>query len=200
LVSDSWLSHPHEPRSLLLDSNPNATTSKGRTALSLAEESGFVECIEALAPVTKQNGNFRTFDRNNGRGKVFLRAAAGGYSAEISKYLSKDTRRSDDHSAPFGCSVDAYGRDALMLAAEAGNATCVEILIPISDPTARDKYRNTALIIAAYAGNASCVERLLSVSHLDAKNQGGDNALMVAAANGQANVLSMFYLKADRTS
>lgn len=72
----------------------------------------------------------------------------------------------------------------LILAAAAGSAAMVELLLPLSDPRFSDSTGNTALTHAAWHGHAECVELLIPASDLNARAGDGLSALSCAAFVG----------------
>ncbi len=90
-----------------------------------------------------------------------------------------------------------FGATVLMCAASYGNAGCVEMLLPKSDPLAKDNRDRTALMFAAEGGHAACVELLLPVSDPLARDCEGNTALMLAGANGHAKCLEFLLPVSD---
>lgn len=72
----------------------------------------------------------------------------------------------------------------LMQAVICDRADLVELLIPLSDPNARDAEGATALIVAAETGNEAAVQALLPVSDPRLRDRRGDTALSVALTQG----------------
>ena len=88
------------------------------------------------------------------------------------------------------CSL-AQASKALCEAAENGHAECVKILIPFSDPKARD---SEALVSAARKGHAECILLLIPVS--DPRDE-DSQALCGAAENGHAECVKILIPLSD---
>jgi ankyrin repeat protein len=116
---------------------------------------------------------------------------------------------------------DRWGRAALMIAAEGGDAGCVAALLeagadpkatdksgatalmlctsaaatrrllPVSDPLAATHDGFDALMMAAMGGRVDCLKELLPFSNPLAQNEAGRNALMWAAYHGQAACVAL---------
>jgi hypothetical protein len=101
----------------------------------------------------------------NDEGKTALMAAA---SAEpgLSHFIPLLLPISD----PFQTRQPG-GDSALAMAAAGGDASCVRLLIPVSDARALNERTHTALMLAAQSGHADCVRLLLPVSDPAAKDK-----------------------------
>lgn len=84
-------------------------------------------------------------------------------------------------------------RTPLMWAAAKGHLDCVRVLLPHSDPEARDSRGQTALMHAALRGHSEIVQELVAVSDPDARAQGrsGMTALMFAVSEGRSSCVDI---------
>lgn len=189
-------------RLLLPMSDPNATANfPAQTAMDLARSAADGrgrECCAVLRPATRDFARYP--QRNNVQGNIFRNAARKGDSPTILAMLgAEEARRKvlDDPRTrcqpgmPLSHQVDQGYRDALMIAAGAGRAGSVEMLIKTSDPFARDERGMSALMHASKWGRVECVRLLLGVSSPDARDCDGSTALMLAARHGSAEVLRL---------
>ena len=78
-----------------------------------------------------------------------------------------------------------------MLAAYGGHNSCLELLLPASDPLAQDKYGWTALMHTAHYGRESCAQLLLPVSDILAKNAWEQTASEIATVSGHASLATL---------
>ena len=99
----------------------------------------------------------------------------------VSKGLAKLAGESDANAR------DAWGRDALMLAAEAGHIHCVRALLKHCDPKAVDAKGETALMMASRHSRRDCALELLNVSDVLRKNNAGMTAWGVALVSGMVD-------------
>ena len=76
-----------------------------------------------------------------------------------------------------------------MWAARNGTTACVDILLPVSDPLARDNDGWTALMYAADGGYEACLQLLLPVSDISTKNNQENTASEVAPQNGHPSLV-----------
>ena len=108
-------------------------------------------------------------------------AAASGNEAKIKALLCDSN-----------CDVLSKGKKdgltALMLAAGGGYEACVNLLLPVSDPLAKDKGDWTALMYAASWGQDSCVRLLLPVSDALAKSDKEQTASEIATESGYSQL------------
>lgn len=74
---------------------------------------------------------------------------------------------------------------------------CLEALLPVSDPEARDKNGNTALMLAAARGNLESMALLMPHGDLEAVNHQGTTALHCAVIAGSANRIAAARMLAD---
>jgi hypothetical protein len=77
----------------------------------------------------------------------------------------------------------AKGQTALSFAAAHGSSRVVQILLPLSDPNARDSLGRTALINAAARGDEACARMILAASDdktVRARSKEGQSALTAA--------------------
>jgi ankyrin repeat protein len=88
--------------------------------------------------------------------------------------------------------LDSQGRDAFLLAAAAGRADLLALLLPVSDPKAKKQpFGESALSLAALAGAADCVALLVPLSDTRSANIVGATALMHAASGGHADCVEL---------
>ena len=93
---------------------------------------------------------------------------------------------------PFSAPKD--NNSALGLAAGNGHAECVRLLIPVSDPKA---YGSHPLHAAAFDGHAECVKLLIPVSEPKARDS---EALVSAARNNRAECIKLLIPVSDPKS
>ncbi len=82
--------------------------------------------------------------------------------------------------------VDHTGKNALMVAAKAGDATAVSRLLALgASPTTKNANGGTALMFAAISGDVPTIELFLDKKvDVDLRGSNGWGALMIAAAKG----------------
>ena len=84
-------------------------------------------------------------------------------------------------------SRDSYGMTPLMWAAWVGSSECVEILLPISDPNAKEAVKGlTPLMWAARFGHERCVDLLLKKGNPKDVDSDGRTASIWAIEGGFA--------------
>jgi hypothetical protein len=110
--------------------------------------------------------------------KALIAAAANGLSLEDLKLLIDtgiDINQQDDD-----------GSTAVYVAAQCGNAHCIESLVELgASVNIRDDDERTALFAAAKIGDLKCVKLLVKLgAHVDVEDKQKSTALMVAAAAG----------------
>jgi ankyrin repeat protein len=94
--------------------------------------------------------------------------------------------------------LDSQGRDAFLLAAAAGRADLLALLLPVSDPKAKQRpFGESALALAAQAGNAECVAFLIPLVGGETTNIAGATALMHAASGGHADCVQLLLPVSD---
>ncbi|ABO55129.1 ankyrin repeat domain-containing protein [Burkholderia vietnamiensis] len=86
---------------------------------------------------------------------------------------------------------------ALQAAAEAGQARCVEALLPHSNPNSATNSGETALMLAAQQGHLDCVLALLPVSDPNARCREERTALMKAVFVGNAPCVEALLPRSD---
>lgn len=84
----------------------------------------------------------------------------------------------------LGSLVDATGSSMFFSAARMGNAECLALFLPFSDPLFQSSDGSTALMHAAMASNIECMALLLPLSDANARTHHGWTALMRCIANG----------------
>jgi hypothetical protein len=165
-------------RLLLPCSDPKARGPEGMTALMCAARAGSVSCARLLLPVSDE---LATDDD----GKNALAWAVGNSQIECVRLLA---------SRSAAAQPDAAGRDALIVAAglarEKARKALVEILLPVSNPSARDCFQWTALMHACVMDDRRCVELLAPRSDLGAKSQAGTTARGLAIDSGSNESLA----------
>lgn len=121
-------------------------------------------------------------------GNELLRAAEEGDCAEVRRILQRTgAREADKTITPWH-----GGSTALMAAARKGRLECVELLLPTSDATARDRAQRTALMEAAHYGEAQCLAAILPHSDPGARcGLFGRDALMYSAISGSAACVAL---------
>lgn len=186
-AAELGLTHPLK---ILLDYgvDPNLVTrDKKNTALHLAAEGGFSECISLLL---SKGANA---DAINYKGQTALHLAARAQSVECVEMLLNtgacdsnavdNDMRSPLHSA-VGKSLLAYDITEILLMWKA-------------EVNQKDKYGYTPLHIAALNEQSRCVETLLyHGADVSAKTKGGISALSIIVRKTPAS-LSMLYQKLD---
>jgi len=93
--------------------------------------------------------------------------------------------------------ADDCGRDALMRATNAGSASCVKILLPLSNPLRADNWGGTALAHAAASGSVECVALLLPVSDSRHADQAGHTALHIAVVGDKPEIIGLLAPASD---
>lgn len=170
----------------LANTRPN---NKDQLAIFAAVESGHIECVKILAPISN-------LSRRAPRGISALHVALARGHAETAILLasnmealalSEEEISGEDANlvmaaaeggnprcveaalawAPEGAAAVGDGRTALMWAAASNSPECVELLLPLSNPRHEDYDFNTALHMAAQWGPA-CVKMLAPLSDLEA--------------------------------
>jgi ankyrin repeat protein len=92
----------------------------------------------------------------------------------------------------------ARGATPLIEAAIAGSVSCVRLLLPFSDLSARDNFGRTALVASARCHKAECVRLLLDAgSDPLAVDRDGWSALMWAADDGLVEVFKLLLPLSD---
>lgn len=187
VAAELGLTHPLK---ILLDFgvDPNLVTrDKKNTALHLAAEGGFSECISLLLC---KGANA---DARNYKGQTALHLAARAQSVECVEMLL-DTAACDSNAvdndmrsplhAAVGKSLLAYEVTELLLTWKA-------------EVNQKDKYGYTPLHIAALNEQSRCVETLLyHGANVSAKTKGGISALSIIIRKTPAS-LAMLYQKLD---
>ena len=112
-------------------------------------------------------------------------AAESGDEAEVEALLL------NPKCDPLSKDDNKDGMTAVMIAASNGHEACLQLLLPVSDPLAKDHWGGTALMHAASDGHASCVNILLPLSDISAKNNEEDTASEIASSKGHSQ-LAMF--------
>ena len=123
----------------------------------------------------------------------------------VTKQLNRAVREGDAsrvslllrQSSCDALSQDKHSMTALMWAANHGHASCVEILLPFSDPLAQDKDGWTALMWAAFHGQESCIALLIPVSDALAQSHRKMTALMLAARRGKMSCIHLLLSVSD---
>lgn len=162
---------------------------KDQLAIFAAVESGHLDCVEILAPLSN-------LSRRAPRGMSALHVALSRGHAETAILLSRNMEAlalseeeisGEDANlvmaaaeggnarcveaalawAPEGAAAAGDGRTALMWAAASDSPECVELLLPLSCPCHEDYDFNTALHLAAQWG-PSCVKLLAPLSNIEA--------------------------------
>jgi ankyrin repeat protein len=120
---------------------------------------------------------------------ALMHAAVGGSAPCVQALLGKSDASARDR-------VDR--RDALMLAAQHGHLAATRLLIPISDPLAKDAFGSSALMLAASMGHGTCAELLAPVSDVSATDDWQETAAMSARALGCLTIAAMLDSYAER--
>lgn len=119
---------------------------------------------------------------------TFARCAAAGDFSGLASLLAQGAPSENEHSLiPRLAELST----ALHLAAKNGHAQCVELLIPVSQPSAD---LSAALGEAAENGHADCLKLLIPVSEPRAL---GSRALCLAALNGHAECVKILIPVSD---
>jgi len=88
------------------------------------------------------------------------------------------------HPNHAGYGLDAPRATALHIAARSGRPELVEMVLPLTDPSAQDINGETALHAAANQGSAQCARLLATACGVNAKDNNGSTALVVALSEG----------------
>jgi ankyrin repeat protein len=151
-------------RRLLAVCDARAADTQGVSPLMIAVEEGRIEAARMLLPLSDP-----AWTDKGGRTALMLAANSSAAGAdecvEILAGLGGAKRRRKD------------GVDALMMAANHGNARRLRALLPVSDASTRSEIGWTALMLAAWSGDPERVALLLPVSDLSALNDRMENAL-----------------------
>lgn len=173
--------------------DPAAEATPAARLILAAEQGELAEVERALAegaPVDAPDDR----DEQLGRTALML-AAARGHLPCVDELLGAgaDVNRSDDHGeenpvkpGAFWMRDDSRGRNALMLAAEAGHTEAVQRLLGAGAETGHaDRTKENALVLAASGGHVECVRALLDAG-ADPNQRGADrrNALRASLENG----------------
>lgn len=140
--------------------NPKAKTHSGNTALifaagSAAAPADLVEVIKVLLPVSEP------LVKNGAGYSAYLSAARSG-NLELLKLL---------YSPEAHQQKDLLQRNALMIAVTHNNRSCVEWLIPYSDPEKTDHYGFTASMLAEHDERFELVGLLKEWEHAAAEKK-----------------------------
>lgn len=160
-----------------------STDAEGWTTLMLATASRKIECVKLLLPLVDAA-------RKSRNGTTALAIAVGAGWAEGAKLLLaaiESGPRGTRQRRLASTQRDDSGRTLLISAAKAGNAECVRLLLPTSEPNAMDSDGRTALMWAAKdadAGAVECLKALLPASDVGKKDRRGRTALHLAASGG----------------
>ena len=110
--------------------------------------------------------------------RLLAASSASGSRDDVAQWISA------------GANPKAFGSAAIELAARAGHARIVELLIPLSNPL---EFASPALFSAAKGGHAECVRLLLPAS----TTFGGSQALCIAARHGYADCVALLIPHSD---
>eukprot|EP01043_Picozoa_sp_COSAG02_P036593 COSAG02_NODE_2690_length_8228_cov_10.450732_6_plen_610_part_00 len=119
------------------------------------------------------------------------RAAAAGDTPKLARLLRAFTKRATMLQIE---STDASGDSALMLAAQAGHALCVDMLVTAGANInfARGADGKSPLIVAAVAGHLECTRMLLARgADTEARSNLGNTAALLASFEGHTQILSL---------
>jgi len=153
-------------RRLLPSANPLAADPQGTTALMMVgmpkdSESGALECLALLLPVSDP-------DAVDSLGRTALMRAVESGMLETARALASSSDL--ERKSPGGFT-------ALMAAATAPGEMSTMLLALGADPAARSDFGMTAFMLASYRGNKDAVEALFPVSDVFATNSEGASAL-----------------------
>ncbi len=118
-------------------------------------------------------------------------AAATGDTAKLTRLLRAVTKQATRLQIE---STDVSGNSALMLAAQAGHAACVNMLVAAGANVnfARETDGKSPLIVAAVAGHLECIRILLARgADTEARSNFGNTAALLASFEGHTQVLSL---------
>lgn len=119
------------------------------------------------------------------------RAATAGDTPKLTRLLRAVTKRATRLQLE---STDASGDSALMLAAQAGHALCVNMLVAAGANInfARETDGKSPLIVAAVAGHLECTRMLLGRgADTEVRSNLGNTAALLASFEGHTQVLSL---------
>jgi len=150
---------------LLPLSDPDQRDPEGQTALSLAVSCHSWGCAHTLSHASDRLGE------NRDAAWRLLRTAIEDGNHRETRFLACD----DIASKP-----DGNGVTPLMVAALNDSASCARILLPVSDPAAKDCDGFTAFMRAAQRDARETLEVLAPKSDVNAVDKTGRTALMIA--------------------
>jgi ankyrin repeat protein len=117
-----------------------------------------------------------------------LEAAEEGNEAEARALVEAGAR---------GAAANGEGETALHVAAQRGDEGLVRLLLPVSDPNARQRSGWTPLMEAVHRRHPECASLLLPASDLAALNDAGLDALMMAAFAGSEKCVALLLPVSD---
>ena len=166
----------------------NYATMGGRTPLSIAAGSGYIEVVRKLLQHSKIQPDRADFDQ-----WTPLFWSVGGKHMTVLKLLLADRRVSVNH-------VDRSGRNVLSWAASAGELSFVRYLVSLKDLKADETDQNGRTALSWAAGNGHietvvCLRRSQRIS-LSKKDNDGRNALSWACSGGHYRVVE-YLIKYD---
>jgi len=166
-------------RALIPFCDPAAPLKNGETPLMAAAAAGRVECVKLLIPVSDVD-----HENQKSRMPTALAVAVKESREECVALLLAVSKKAQE---PL-----PSGKTLLMDAAIDGTPRLVEILLPFSDPHARDRtHSRTALMLAAEGGRFDTLALLLAASDLSATDHAGDTALILAAFHARPECVEL---------
>lgn len=149
---------------LAAGARPGAKDRDGEQALTWAARAGCEEALRALLPVSD------ALALGIRRETALSAAAEAGQEACVALLAGRGARM-----------AGRFQRTPLILAALGDHARCVELLLPHSDPDARDVFGQSALTAAVSQWKFQSAASLLRACDADLKNGWGASALEMAA-------------------
>lgn len=171
--------HAGSVEALLPWSDPKEANRSEETLLMMAARSGQAEAVRLLAPLCDASARDRF-------GRTALMSACAVQAPECVEILLS-------WCDPRAASLD--GETPLMRAAAGpraeGGLRCVQLLLPVSEPAARDRHGLSALMHAAKEGNVGCVRALLPPQGGQQLAADALGALRLAESRGREEAASL---------